>query len=164
MIENYLGIPIDYLVIGLAAIVIILIILVIVNSVKYTKLKKRLNKFMVGGNTKSLEDTLIYRLDQVDELLEANASNERNIDSIVKNMESCFQKYGLVKYDAFTGTGGKVSFSVCMLNEKNDGFILSAMHSAEGCYTYIKEIIDGNPIVNLSEEEEQALQRAIGDE
>ena len=58
--------------------------------------------------------------------------------------------------------GGKLSFSIAMLNEKNDGFIINAMHSREGCYTYIKEIIDGNSIIALADEEKEALEMAKG--
>ena len=36
------------------------------------------------------------------------------------------------------------------------------MHTREGCYTYIKEIVDGNSIIMLSEEEQEALNRAMG--
>ena len=104
---------------------------------------------------------LIFRLDQIDELIEANAANERNIDAIFRKMKFNFQKYSLVKYDAFNEMGGKLSFSLAMLNEKNDGYIINAVHSREGCYTYVKEIIDGNSIIALAEEEEQALQKAL---
>ena len=162
MIEQYLGFSSDYIIIGLAALVLIMIILLIVFIAQMCKLKKRYKIFMLGSDARSLEDTLIYRLEQVDELIEANASNERNIDSIFKNMQSCFQKFGLVKYDAFNEMGGKLSFSLCMLNENNTGYIINAMHSREGCYTYVKEIIDGNSIIQLAEEEQQALDQAIG--
>ena len=162
MIEKYLGISSDYVIIGLAGLVLLTMILLIVFIVQMAKLKKRYKIFMQGNDTKSLEDTLVYRLEQVDELIEANASNERNIDMIFKNMKDCFQKIGLVKYDAFNEMGGKLSFSLCLLNEKNNGFIINAMHSREGCYTYVKEIIDGNSIIQLADEEEQALQQAIG--
>lgn len=161
MIEQYLGIDSDYIVIGMAAVIVILMILVIVNIVQMSKLKKRYAIFMKGKNAKSLEDTLIYRLEQVDELIENNAANERNIDTIFKRMKFNFQKYGLVKYDAFQEMGGKLSFSLAMLNEKNDGYIINAVHSREGCYTYVKEIIDGNSIIALAEEEEQALAQAL---
>ena len=163
MIEQYLGFSSDYILLGLAALVLILIILLIVFIVQMAKLKKRYKIFMQGSTARSLEDTLIYRLEQVDELIEANASNERNIDTIIKNMQGCFQKIGLVKYDAFNEMGGKLSFSLCLLNENNSGFIINAMHSREGCYTYVKEIIDGNSIIQLAEEEEKALQQALGD-
>ena len=162
MIEQYLGFSSDYIIIGLSALVLIMIILLIVFISQMSQLKKRYKIFMEGSNARSLEDTLIYRLEQVDELIEANASNERNIDAIFKNMQGCVQKLGLVKYDAFNEMGGKLSFSLCMLNEKNSGYIINAMHSREGCYTYVKEIIDGNSIIQLAEEEEQALEQALG--
>ena len=76
-------------------------------------------------------------------------------------MKYTFQKVGLIKYDAFNEMGGKLSFSLALLNETNDGFIINAMHSREGCYTYIKEVVDGNSIITLSEEEEEALQMAL---
>lgn len=76
-------------------------------------------------------------------------------------MKTTFQKVGLVKYDAFHEMGGKLSFSLALLNEINDGFIVNAMHSREGCYTYIKEIIDGNSIIALADEEQEALDMAM---
>ncbi len=161
MIEQYLGISTDYILIGMVVAMLLIVILLIVLIVKISDLKKRYKIFMQGNNAKSLEDTLFYRLDQVDELIEANASNERNIDAIYKNMQGCYQKMGLVKYDAFNEMGGKLSFSLCMLDEKNNGYIINAMHTREGCYTYVKEIIDGQSVIQLAEEEENALAKAL---
>ena len=70
MFEEYLGISTDYVVIGMAAVILLLIILMIINVVQMSKLKKRYAIFMSGKNAKSLEDTLVYRLEQVDELIE----------------------------------------------------------------------------------------------
>jgi len=104
---------------------------------------------------------LIKRLDQVDTLLAANDENAKNIERLFANMKFAFQKVGLVKYDAFHEMGGKLSFSLALLNETNDGFIINAMHSREGCYTYIKEIVDGNSIIVLADEEQEALDMAM---
>lgn len=161
MIAQYLGFDSDYIIIGLAAFAIILLILIIVNMAQTSKLKKKYNKFMSGKNAKSLEDTLIKRLDQVDSLMEANNANEKSIKKLFTNMKFTFQKVGLVKYDAFNEMGGKLSFSLALLNQTNDGFVLNAVHSREGCYTYIKEIVDGNSIIVLSEEEQEALKIAM---
>ena len=60
--------------------------------------------------------------------------------------------------------GGKLSFSLALLDQKNDGFIINAMHSREGCYTYIKEILNGNSIIVLAEEEKEALNLAMESE
>lgn len=161
MISQYLGFDSDYIILGLAGFCIVLFILVIVNMVQTSKMKKKYKKFMSGKNAKSLEEILVKKLNQIDSLVDANATNEKNIKKVVNNMKFTFQKVGLVKYDAFNEMGGKLSFSLALLNASNDGFVLNAVHSREGCYTYIKEIIDGNSIIVLAEEEQEALNMAM---
>ena len=77
-------------------------------------------------------------------------------------MESAFQKIGIIKYDAFNQMGGKLSFSLALLDENNNGFIINSVHSAEGCYSYTKEITSGECKIDFSEEERQALYMAMG--
>ena len=161
MISKYLGFVSDYIIIGFCGVLLILFILTIVNIVQMKKLKKNYRIFMSGKDAKTLEDTLIQRLDQVDSLLESNEENDSNIKVLSKNMQRTYQKMGLIKYDAFHEMGGKLSFSLAMLDMRNNGFIINAMHTREGCYTYIKEIIDGNSVIVLSEEEQEALKRAM---
>lgn len=161
MISQYLGFDSDFIIIGLAAVVLILLILVIINIVQMSKLKKNYKIFMNGKNAKSLEDVIVKRFSQVDSLLEANNENEKNIRFLSKNIKLAYQKMGLVKYDAFQEMGGKLSFSLAMLDGRNNGYIINAMHTREGCYTYIKEIIDGNSIIVLSKEEQEALKMAM---
>ena len=160
MISELLGFDSDYIIIGLLAFCLMLLVFVIVNMVQTNKLKKKYRSFMAGKNAKSLEDTLITRLEQVDKLLTANAANEKNIKKLFDNMKFTFQKVGLVKYDAFNEMGGKLSFSLALLNESDDGFVMNAVHSREGCYTYVKEIVAGNSIIVLAEEEQEALNMA----
>ena len=160
MISQLLGFDADYIIIGLSALVVIMFIIQIINMVQIGKLKKKYNVFMKGKDAKSLEDTLIKRLNQVDKLIEANAANEQNIKKIFNNMKSTFQKFGLVKYNAFHEMGGKLSFSLALLNETDDGFVMNAVHSREGCYIYIKEIVGGNSIIVLADEEQEALNMA----
>lgn len=160
MIAKLLGFDSDYIIIGLAVVTFILLILYIVNVVQMAQLKKRYKIFMSGKNARNLEKTLVERLDQVDGLIEANKVNEKNIRQLFANMKFTFQKVGLVKYDAFNEMGGKLSFSLALLNETDNGFVMNAVHSREGCYTYVKEIIDGNAVIVLSEEEKEAVEMA----
>ena len=150
----------NYIILALAVITLVLFVLYIINVVQMSQLKKRYKIIMSGNNAINLEKTLIERLDQVDALLKANEVNEKNIDKLFANMKFTFQKVGLVKYDAFNEMGGKLSFSLALLNEKDDGFVMNAVHSREGCYTYVKEIIAGNSIIVLSPEEKEALDMA----
>ncbi len=82
---------------------------------------------------------------------------------LYSKFESSFQKVGIVKYDAFNQMGGNLSFSIALLDENNNGFILNSVHSVEGCYTYTKEVKNGSCKISLGEEEEKALNIAIGD-
>jgi hypothetical protein len=160
MILEAIGIHTDYVIIGLTILTLILLILYIVNVVQMNQLKKRYKIFMSGKNARNLEKTLIERLDQIDALMEENAENKKAIQNLLSKMKFTFQKVGLVKYDAFHEMGGKLSFSLALLNEANDGFVLNAVHSREGCYTYVKDIIAGNSVILLSPEEKEALEIA----
>lgn len=152
-----------YIMIGLAALLLIMIILYIVNIAQMSKLKKRYRIFMEGNDAKNLESTLIKRLDQVDMLLASNSANERDIKILFKKMRFAFQKSGLVKYDAFNEMGGKLSSSLALLNETNDGYMLNTVHGRDGCYIYMKEIVKGNSLIMLTEEEKEALAIAMGE-
>lgn len=161
MIKYYLGFDSDYLLLGVLGFAILLLIFILINMIQMHKLKKKYKMFMDGKNAKTLEESIMNRMDQIDYLISSNKKNEDDIESIHKNLKGTFQKVGLVKYDAFQEMGGKLSFSLALLNQINDGFIINAMHSREGCYTYIKEIIDGNSIIALAEEEKEALDMAM---
>ena len=158
IINTYL----PYIILGMAAMIIILLILLMIYIIQNHKLKKKYKKFMLGKDGHSLEDNLIRRVNEIEELLISNNENKENIQQVLENMDNAYQKIGVVKYDAFHEMGGKLSFSLAMLNKANDGFILNAMHSREGCYTYIKEVIKGNSIIILSAEEKEALNIAMG--
>ena len=150
------------IIIGLTVAILVLFILYLVNIAQMSKLKKRYRIFMEGNDAKTLEDTIIKRLDQVDKLLVANEENEKSIKNLFANMKVTFQKSGMVKYDAFNELGGQLSFSIALLNETNDGYMLNVVHSREGCYIYAKEIVKGNSIIVLTEEEKKALDIAMG--
>ena len=72
-----------------------------------------------------------------------------------------FSKYGVEKYDAFDDVGGKLSFAICMLDKNDNGCLVNVMHSNNGCFAYIKEIINGESFIELGDEEANALKQAV---
>ena len=146
----------------LAAIILILLILNIVNICSISKLKKKYQSFMQGKDAKSLENEIITLFEDNKFIKNSIEKNRKDIRVLYHKLESSIQKVGIIKYDAFNQMGGKLSFSLALLDRKNDGFIINAMHSREGCYTYIKEILDGNSIIVLADEEKEALDIAMG--
>lgn len=146
----------------LAILVLILIILVIVQIRNTSKLKKRLDKFLIGKDGLSLEQDIIGLFEDNKFLKNNVEKNKKDIRDLYKKMESTFQKVGLVKYDAFNQMGGQLSFCLAMLDENNNGFILNSVHSTEGCYFYSKDIKNGECSLSLGTEESEALGIAMG--
>lgn len=157
-----INVSIDLVLIGMMAFCLLLLLLVIILFVKNSKLNKKYKSFMRGEDGKSLESLFQKRFDEVDMLKEKMVEQDNKFEVIQESLLSAYQKIGIVKYDAFKEMGGKLSFSMALLDAQDNGFLINSMHSSrEGCYTYIKEIIKGESFVVLSEEEQQALNDAI---
>lgn len=159
---NSIGLDIGYVLLGSIGVTLIIGILCIVLLCKVHSLKKKYKVFMSGSTVESMEDEITKRFEEISNLkIEANEVRNR-VSHMEDTLKVVYQKVGIVKYDAFSEMGGKLSFVLALLTEENDGFLLNSMHSSrEGCYTYIKEIIKGESFVILSEEEKQALKQAI---
>lgn len=155
------GISADILIIVILVLLLVLLFFNMIMLMKYFQLKERYRDFMRGSSGKSLEERILTRFKQIDTL---NGRIDDTIDR-VKLLEdakdSSFKKIAIHRYDAFAEMGGKLSYSLCLLNDDNDGFIMTSMHNREGCYTYVKEVIKGNTFVMLSEEERQVLDEAM---
>ena len=71
-----------------------------------------------------------------------------------------YQKMGMVKYDAFREMSGELSYALALLDQEENGFIINSVYANEGSYSYVKQIVKGECQINLSEEEEKALNQA----
>lgn len=160
LFEDY-GIDIGYVVIGMGGVIILLFILLLITMIKDASTRKKYKKFMDGENGKNLEKAILDKFTAIDILTKDVDDIHQQIKSIDGRLITAYQKIGLVKYDAFKEIGGKLSFVLVLLTAENNGFILNSMHSTrEGCYTYTKEVVNGEAFVILSEEEQQALEEA----
>ena len=139
----------------------ILLVLFIIFGIKHRKLEDRIEFFMRGTTGESLEAILRSVLEDNQKV---KIQLKNNVDEIVKineNLLTAYRKTGLVKYNAFPGMAGKVSAVICLLNNENNGIILNTIHGQDGCYTYVKEIMNGKSINPLTKEDEEALKIAL---
>lgn len=155
------NIDIGILIVALVVIILFLIILNIVNIRSISKLKKKYDKFMLGKNAESLENEITDLFEDNKFIKNSIEKNKKDIHALYRKFESSLQKVGIIKYDAFDQIGGKLSFCMALLDENNNGFILNSVYGAEGCYTYTKEIENGNCETSLGEEEEKVLNMAM---
>lgn len=156
-----LGIDPAFIFIFLLVLIIVLFVLYVNVTMKYDRLKTSYNSFMKGKDAKNLEESMLAKYAEIDGIIKMTRQNRQDIKDIYRQMEKDFQKVGIVRYDAFNEMGGKLSFVLAMLDNSNSGWVLNAMHSREGCYTYVKEIVKGESYIELAEEETEALDKAI---
>lgn len=154
-----------------AIFIIILLVLLLVNIVllvifivKNVKLTNRMNAFMLGKDASSLEEEITDLFAINKNIVEKVRENRKDIRKIYRKFTKAIQKVGIVKYDAYQQMGGDLSFSMALLDEENNGFIMNSVHSTEGCYTYTKEVRDGRCDLELGNEEKIALEKAVNQE
>jgi hypothetical protein len=152
------------IIIVLAALALVSLIISLIILVKFVKLNKRYQKFMQGNTARSLEEDLVRLYEDTKYVKLSVEKNRKDIAILYEKVATAFQKIGLVKYDAFQQMGGKLSFCLALLDEEDNGFILNAVHSADGCYTYTKDVVAGESTVLLGEEEKKALEMAMSGE
>lgn len=146
---------------AIIGIIVILFILVIVCLVKLGGLKKKYRKFMEGSDAQSLEELIQAEVVDIKKLQEEDQRTKDKIVDLNRVISGCYQKTGIVKYDALTGMGGQISFALAMLDLKNSGIMINSIHTREGSYLYMKEIKEGKCEVLLGKEEEKALEKAM---
>ena len=150
-----------YISIALSVCCVVLLVLVIISLCKLKTLKRRVDSLTRGKDTESLEDIILSYLQRVESLEEGEEITRAALTAIKDNLKITYQKKGLVKYDAFREMSGALSYSLALLDKENNGVLISSMYSREGCYTYAKDIVNGESKINLSEEEAEALKQAM---
>ena len=160
-IFDNLGIDPGIFIIILLVLTIFLLVKSVSISMRLSRLERKYKTFMKGSDAQSLEKIFVRKFAQIDKLYEAKEDHEHDILFIKKNLEKMFSKYGVEKYDAFDDVGGKLSFALALLDKDNTGLILNAVHSRDNCFLYLKEIVKGESYVMLSQEEVEALRKAV---
>jgi hypothetical protein len=117
--------------------------------------------FLRGLVKDSSEKDLVKVLKRI---LESEQVNEKNIDQIKRELVlfhseglNHIQKIGVVRFNPFRETGGDHSFSLAMLDGKDNGFIITGLHTRERTRLYLKWLKDGKSETELSNEEKKAF-------
>lgn len=125
------------------------------------KLKRRIDLFFRKGE-KNLEEVLgnlIKKLEVQEKDIKKIFEEISRLDQVSKRS---FQKIGVIRYNPFRDVGGNQSFSIALLDLNNNGFVITSLYGREGNRIYAKPIKNGLSEYSLSEEEKEAIQRAIG--
>lgn len=152
---------ISILMLVVIAVMILMIIVTMNLSMSVNRLRKKYKSFMRGKDGQSLERMFTNKMKTIDFLEKQLAKDHTVLEQMYNIQSRTLNKYGIVKYDAFDDVGGKMSFVLACLDKNNTGYILNAIHSRDNCFLYLKEIVKGESYIMLSDEEIEALKRAV---
>jgi hypothetical protein len=146
-----------YILIAFTIIIFILIIVQIRTATKLKKLGYKYKKLLNGTDNKSLEQLIFDTLSLSNDIALENKEISKRIKNIERDMQSCIQKVGIIRYNAFENVGSDQSFSIALLDNNDNGVVISGIYSRESSTTYAKKIVNGQSKHALSAEELQAI-------
>ena len=152
-----IGIDPAYILIGMLVLIIALFVLLFLMMGNIKNRNKQIKRLLSGTQAGDLEDIIMKRFAEMDAVKNNSKRLTKEHKEIQSHLSSCVSKIGLVKYNAFDGMGGNLSFALALMDNDNNGVVLNSMHTREGCFNYAKEIIGGESYVALSEEEKEDL-------
>ncbi len=145
----------------LVALLLLLAAQVLLLRSKLNRIEKKYKYFMNGEDGGSLELRLSTEVRELREMVTSSQSMLHQQELLATMQLSSFQKVGLVRYDAFDDNGDKLSFSLTVLDGKNNGFLLSSLAGHETSRIYAKKIINGQCSEAISAEEADSINMAL---
>lgn len=125
------------------------------------RMKKKFDLFFKNGD-KDLGEVLVAQIKKLEDQGKDIEKIFGEIEKINKILETCFQKVGVIRYNPFKDVGGDQSFSIALLDAKNNGFVISGLYTREGNRIFAKPVENGQSKYLLSGEEKEAIKKAIG--
>jgi Protein of unknown function (DUF4446) len=144
----------------LAAVLIILAIAVYALARRTSELDWRLAGLTQGHDGRNLEGILDAHLEKVREVAGSLDDLSARTRLLETNATRAFQRVGLVRFNPFEDTGGNQSFALALLDAREDGFVISSLHSRSATRFYAKAVVGGWPEAALSDEEAEAVKLA----
>lgn len=148
----------DLVIYVLSFLVFVLLIWNLAQQLALSGIRKQQAIFLQGKNAQNLEQVILKN-----QKAWSSAKNDiRDLYKITTRVHDLaflgLHKVGMVRFNPFRDIGGDQSFSIALLDGKNNGLVLSSMYSREGVRVYTKSIIQGDSEKHqLTEEEKKAI-------
>jgi hypothetical protein len=149
---------------NLAAITLVLaglclLLIVMLQSLQISRLKQRID-MLTGGAQGDLEAVLGQHLEIVHEVGQDLDELTARMAVLESSGRHHYARQGLVRFSPFEDTGGNQSFALALLDESDDGLVISSLHSRTGTRIYAKAVSNGKADATTSPEETQAIDQA----
>lgn len=86
----------------------------------------------------------------------------REVAALRAETAGALRHLAVVRYDAFGDMGGRLSWSLALLDDRGDGVIVTSIHGRSEARTYAKTVAGWTSEQTLSPEETEAVKHARG--
>ena len=118
-------------------------------------------KVLLGGAKEDLVDFAVSLQARIDDLHSAVDEVAAGLGRVDRRVDDSLSNASIVRYDAYTDTGGHQSASLALLDAARSGIVVSAIQGRDYARIYMKEVERGKATVALSPEEAEAVERAM---
>jgi hypothetical protein len=148
--------------IAAAALAIVCLLLAVLALARAARLKRLLS---IVRTDEGEHTSVLQALHGQDERLRAVAGRLSTLESTVTNVRAdlgdAIRHVAVMRYDAFPDMGGRLSYSVALLDDAGDGVVVTAIHGRSDTRSYAKGVKGGASDHELSPEELQAVSYAL---
>src|SRR5215467_2602470 len=116
---------------------------------------------MLGGGRRDLFEFAVSLQGRVDDLHRAVDEVAAGLQRVDRRVDGVVANSSIVRYDAYEDTGGHQSASLALLDSARSGVVVTAIHGRDYARIYMKELERGRASVDLSPEEQEAVERAM---
>jgi len=118
----------------------------------------RLRKtFFAGRSGADMEGIILSLKEQLQDSQRQQATLEQSLKNTRDILSFAVQKVGLVRFNPFQDGGGNFSFSLALLDSRDNGVIITSMYGREQNRIYTKRILAGGSDAPLTKEETEAV-------
>ena len=148
-------------VVALTAAVVLLVVWVAWLQRSEAVLRRRLRRLIGDAEGTGFDEVLDRQLRRLDEVAgRVDALNKLHHD--LENLtQRSIQKVGVVRFNPFADTGGDQSFAIALLDAEGNGLVLSSLHGRTDTRIFAKQVQSGRSRHQLSDEEQDAIRRAL---
>ncbi|SEC30675.1 DUF4446 family protein [Paenibacillus sp. GP183] len=151
------GLSLELIISVILALIIILFVISIILLFKLSAMRKNYKRLLNGTNPVNVEELLLKIQQKQTQQIEQTSALTSKVETFKEALKRMKSKVGIHRYNAFSETGSDLSFSVAILDELQDGVILTGIHNREQSYIYAKPVQNGQSQYTLSPEEKEAI-------
>lgn len=129
--------------------------------VRFHRLRKACAVLQGGAEHSSLIVAASRQTAEMERLRAEVGRLHREFERFQVAIDESIRRIAVLRYDAFGEAGGRLSWSVALLDDLGDGVVLTALVDRSQSRSYVKTLRRGVPDVRLSPEELQVVDAAF---